>query len=135
MRSVKIWYEDSEYCITYTEARYCCRQIDSRAGTEHVSLFLMSRRVMGPTRSAIQWISGALSYRVRAPECEAGHLDPYSVEVKNGLTNASNSPYDFMVRDYLYFTSRNLHIYVFSPLFKRFILSRAYHFPLFHMVQ
>jgi len=42
----------------------------------------VSRPALGPTRSPIQWVPGALSLGVRRPGCEADRSPPASAEVK-----------------------------------------------------
>jgi hypothetical protein len=55
-----------------------------------------SRPALGPTKSPIQWIPGALSPWVKRPGCEADHSPPASVEVKKIWIYTSTPPYAFM---------------------------------------
>jgi len=43
----------------------------------------MSRLALGPTRSPVQWVSGALFLGVKEPGFEADDSPPSSAEVKN----------------------------------------------------
>jgi hypothetical protein len=43
---------------------------------------MLSRPVLGPTRSPIQWVPGALSQEVKLPGREADHPSPTRAEVK-----------------------------------------------------
>jgi hypothetical protein len=55
-----------------------------------------SRKVLGPTQPPIQWVTGALSLRVKRPEREADNSPPSSAEVKNALSYISTPQYVFM---------------------------------------
>jgi hypothetical protein len=58
---------------------------DSELIPYKVMIFLLStssRPAVGPTQPPIQWVSGALSPRVKRPGREADHSLPTSAEVK-----------------------------------------------------
>jgi hypothetical protein len=67
-------------------------------GTDKNFLFSTSSKpVLGPTRPLIQWVSGALSPRVKRPWREAQHSPPTRTEDKNTWIYTSTPPYVFMV--------------------------------------
>jgi hypothetical protein len=69
------------------------RGFESRQG---LGIFLVtaSRPALGPTQSPIQWVLGALSLKVKRPECEADHSSSSSAEVENEWNYASASSKD-----------------------------------------
>jgi hypothetical protein len=56
----------------------------------------VSRPAVRPTQPPIQSVPGALSLRVKAPDCEADHSAPSSAEVKNTWNYTSTPPYVVM---------------------------------------
>jgi hypothetical protein len=50
--------------------------------TEILSDFGLARPALGPTQPPIQWVTGALSLRVKRPGCEADHTPQSTAEVK-----------------------------------------------------
>jgi hypothetical protein len=61
------------------------------------NLTTMSRMALGPTQPPIQWVSGALSLRVKQLGCEADHSPPSSAEVKECMELYLHFPqYAFM---------------------------------------
>jgi hypothetical protein len=55
-----------------------------------------SRLAVGPTQSPIQWVSGAVSARLKWLGNEADTLSPSSAEVRNAWSYASIPLYVFM---------------------------------------
>jgi hypothetical protein len=51
-----------------------------------------SRMALGPTKPPIQWITGALSLRVKRPGSEADHSPPSSAKVKERVELDFHSP-------------------------------------------
>jgi hypothetical protein len=56
----------------------------------------LSRRVLGPTEPAIQWVTGTLLPEVKRPGREDNHLPPNSGELKNTWIYTSTPPYVFV---------------------------------------
>jgi hypothetical protein len=52
----------------------------------------VSRTALGPTRTPIQWVPGALSLGVKRPGIEADHSPPSSAEVKECVELYLHSP-------------------------------------------
>jgi hypothetical protein len=59
-------------------------------------LSMLSRPVVGPTQTSIQWVPGALSPWVKQPGREPDHSPPGSAEVKKMWIYTSIPPYAFM---------------------------------------
>jgi hypothetical protein len=59
------------------------------AGTGIFLFTIAFRTALGPTKSPIQWVPGALSLGVKRPGCEADHSPPSSAEVKNAWSYTS----------------------------------------------
>jgi hypothetical protein len=55
-----------------------------------------SRLALRPTQPRIHWVPGALSFGIKRPECEAGHLRPSTAEGKNAWNYTSTPQYVFM---------------------------------------
>jgi hypothetical protein len=58
--------------------------LDSWQGQEIYLYSVLSRLALVPTQSSVQWISGALSPRLKWLGHETDHSPAYSAEVKNG---------------------------------------------------
>jgi len=56
----------------------------------------MTRTVLGPTQTPIQWVAGALSMGVKQPGHEADHSPPSSAKIMNTWSYTSNPQYIFM---------------------------------------
>jgi hypothetical protein len=52
----------------------------------------MSKPALGPSQPPIQWVPGTLSLGLKWPGCEADHLSPSSVEVKEYVELYLHSP-------------------------------------------
>jgi len=66
-------------------------EFESRQGKGYFLFATASRLVLGPTKSLIQRVPGALSPGVERPGHEADH-SPTSVEVKNAWSYTSTLP-------------------------------------------
>jgi hypothetical protein len=65
---------------------------DSRRGLGICLFTTASRKALGSTQPPIQWITGALSLKVKRPGRETDHSPPSSVEVKEYVKLYLHSP-------------------------------------------
>jgi hypothetical protein len=92
---------------------------DSRRGLEIFLFTTASRTALGPTEPPIQWVSGALSLRVKRPGREADHSPPSSAEVKNAWSYTSTPQYAFIVKHRDNFTFLPLPRWAPEPVWMR----------------
>jgi len=59
----------------------------------------VSRPMLGPTQSSMEWLPGVLSPGIKHPRCETEHSPPTSAEVKSAWSYNSIPPYIFMAWD------------------------------------
>jgi hypothetical protein len=89
-----------------------------------------SRPALRPTQPPIQWVSRALSSRVKQQKHEADHSSPSSAEVTNVLSYTSTPQYIFMewslIKHRIYFHGDNFinniriprYVYVSSTVYR-----------------
>jgi hypothetical protein len=65
---------------------------DSRRGLGMFLLTTATRTALGPTQHPIQWVPGALSLRIKRPDCEANHIPSSNAEVKEWVELYLHSP-------------------------------------------
>jgi hypothetical protein len=107
------------------------RWFESRQGLGLFLFTTVSRTALGLTRLPIQWLSGALSLRLKRPDREVDHSSPPSAEVKNAWSSTTTPQYSFMMwcsvkaqgQPYLYLQSLDLLRYTQLPTIWRWVVS------------